>query len=130
MCREDRLARYICQDECEAAALGNGLLLVARSVNTHCTRCRVDIADSLLLFRRWLEKAADRLEDDLELSVVKLLELVDALREIRMLRNDLPEVNECTHDLDIYADRAVAAQHAGEHRDAVFGERVRSASTT
>src|SRR4051794_16555281 len=130
MCREDRPAAYICQGECEPMlSLGNGIGDVA-SINTHCTRRRVEIADSFLLLRGRLDQTADRLEDDLELAVVQLLELVDALREIRVLGNHLPEVNECTDDLDIYADRAVAAQHAGEHRDAVFGERVWSASTT
>src|SRR5438445_3845343 len=129
MCGEDRLARYICQGECELiASLIDGVRLVAL-VNTHCTRCRVEIADSFLLFRGRLDQTADRVEDDLELSVVKLFEFVDAFREIRVLGNDLPEVNECTDDFDVYADRALASQHAGEHRDAVFRERVRKAAT-
>src|SRR4051794_32909873 len=125
---KDRLVRYICQGECETIMSLVDRIGVVASVNTRCTRCRVEIADSFLLFRGRLEKTADRPEDDLELSVVNLFEFVDAFREIRVLGNDLPEVNECTHDLDVYADRAVAAEHAGEHRDAVFGERVRSAS--
>src|SRR4051794_14521649 len=103
MCREDRLVRYICQGECESAAsLVDGIGVVA-SVNTHCTRCRVEIADPFLLFCGRLEKTADRVEDDLELSVVKLFEFVDAFGEIRVLGNDLPEVNKCTDDLDVYA---------------------------
>src|SRR5262249_25601118 len=67
---------------------------------------------------------ANRVEHDADLRVVLLLERLELALEVGVRLEQLPQPYERTHDLDVDLDRALAAQHAGEHRDALLGERV------
>src|SRR5438552_15173605 len=69
---------------------------------------------------------ADGLEYDLELSVVSLLQGGELAREVGVGREHLPQAHESTHDFHVDQDGPLAAQHAGEHGDALFGEGIRS----
>jgi AcrR family transcriptional regulator len=69
---------------------------------------------------------ADGIEHRGELAVVPLFERVELAGEIRVGLQDTTQLYEGPHDLDVHADRALASQHGRQHRDALFGEGVRT----
>lgn len=60
----------------------------------------------------------DGLEDGFEACVVFLFQCGEFARQ------HLPQADEGTHDFDVDLNGAFAAQDAGEHGDALFGEGV------
>ena len=54
-----------------------------------------------------------------------LFERCDPASELGVRAEQLSQLDERTHDLDVHADGAGAAQNAREHRDALLRERVR-----
>ena len=67
---------------------------------------------------------ADRVEDYAKLPVVFLLQLVESPVQFCVRGEQFAEADEGSHDLDIHGDGPLAAEHAGEHRHALFGEGV------
>src|SRR5687767_2091389 len=67
---------------------------------------------------------ADRIEDDGELLVVLLFQLFELAGQIGMTGEELSQTHEGPHDGDIHFDGPLAAENAGEHRDALLGEGV------
>jgi hypothetical protein len=89
---------------------------------------RGQISDPLpWLFMR-PDQTANGVEDNLELTVVSLLELPDALSEIFMFDDHPPQLDGCPHDFDVDRDSTPAPQNAGEHGHALFREGIRSAA--
>lgn len=52
------------------------------------------------------------------------LRLFDAIRQIRLRRQDLTKPYECPHDRDVDLDGPLAPEYAGKHRHALLRERV------
>ena len=63
-------------------------------------------------WRRALEELLDRLKDDLELTVIFFLHLLDLFSQIRMFKHELSQLGEGSHDLDIYFHSSFAIENA------------------
>lgn len=72
----------------------------------------------------WRHELADSVEHDFELGVVLLFESGEFPGEVVVGREHLAEFYECSHDGDVNLYGAGAAEDAGEHGDALFGEGV------
>ena len=68
---------------------------------------------------------ADRVEDDLELGVVFLLEIVKAVAKIGVVGQGPAKADERTDYKYAHVHRLWAAQNVRRHKGAVFGERIR-----
>ena len=77
-----------------------------------------------------LHQRADRLEDNLELLVILFLQRGELARKVRIRCEHLPELNKGPHDGDVDLHRARAAENAGEHGNALFGEGVGAVAIT
>ena len=71
------------------------------------------------------EHLAQRGENGLEFGVVALFHFIDFSPQVLVRGEKRTEVKEGAHDRDVHLDRALAAQHARKHRDAVLGESER-----
>ena len=71
-----------------------------------------------------LHQCSDRVEDNLELLIVLILQRGELAREVSIRCEHLPELHEGPHDGDVDLHRARAAQDAGKHGDALLGEGV------
>ena len=87
-------------------------------------------ADLFLGRRRWSDELLDRFEHDRELLVIFLLERFDFAGEITVCVHEAAQLHEGAHDGDIDLDSARAAEDAGKHRDALFGEGIREVATS
>jgi len=79
----------------------------------------------VLAGRRRNHERAYRIEHDLELRIVPLLQLVELARQPGMGSHGLSQRDEHAHDLDVHGDRARAPQHARQHRDTLLREGMR-----
>ncbi len=81
--------------------------------------------DLYLWLRVIVEHPADRVEHDREVFVVLFFHRLDLATQIVIFREHGAKFGEGTDDLDVHRDGARALQDAGEHGDALLGERVR-----
>ena len=51
-----------------------------------------------------------------------LFQFFQAEGKVLMSGEQFAQFDECTHNCNIHLDGSVAIQHAGEHRDTLFGE--------
>ena len=80
--------------------------------------------DAFLLGLERCHQLADRVENRLELGIVPLLQRVELPGEAGVGGQHPAEADERPHDLHIDLHRPAALEHAGEHGDALFGERI------
>jgi hypothetical protein len=67
----------------------------------------------------------DRVEDDLELGVVFLLEIVKAVGKIGVVSQGPAKADKRTNHKHAHVHRLWTAQNVRRHEGAVFGERIR-----
>ena len=75
---------------------------------------------------RWrlTDKLFNCSEDSRKLFIIFLLERFDPARQVAVTVHQTAELHKGAHDRDIYFDGTRAAQHAGKHRDSLFGKGV------
>src|SRR5882724_9505099 len=100
-------------------------VIAARNFILLLTSMETDL--SLWRLRRSHE-LANGIEYHLELCVVFLLQIAQFASEIGVGKEHLAQAHECAHDGDVNLHRASAAQHAGQHCDALLGKRIRQIS--
>src|SRR5438552_12852013 len=63
-------------------------------------------------------------EDSRKLFIIFLFQTLDLARQVAVAVHQTAELHKGAHDCDIYLDGTSAAQHAGKHRDSLFGKGV------
>jgi len=69
------------------------------------------------------EQLSDGFQDVTDVAIVtahSFLQFGETLSQLPVGGQDFPQLHESAHDGDVDADRALAAQHAGEHRHALL----------
>ena len=89
-------------------------------------------ADRGLRFWRRQHELTDGVEYHLDLLVVTLLKVIEAVGQISVAGEDLPEAHEGSHDLEVDEYGPLAAQNPREHGNTLLGEGIGeiSAATT
>ncbi len=72
----------------------------------------------------WLYQFSDIVEDHLELRIVFALQRRQLTGLLHIRSQQLPQMEEGTHEPDVDLDRPRTAQDAGEHSDALLGDGV------
>ena len=72
----------------------------------------------------WIHDLADCIEDDLELAVILAFQILQLFCQFGVAGENSAKSNKGAHDLDVHLDCTWTAQHARQHRDALFGEGV------
>ncbi len=80
-------------------------------------------SNSFLRRRGRRDQLFDRGKDGSEFFVIFLLQTLDLACEIGVAVHQTAKLHECSHDRDVDLDGTIAAQHAGKHSNALFGER-------
>src|SRR6266480_2610747 len=101
-------------------------VIAARNFILLLTSMETDLSPLWRLRRS--HELANGIEYHLELCIVFFLQIAQFASEIGVGKEHLAQAHECAHDGDVNLHRASAAQHAGQHCDALLGKRIRQIS--
>ena len=84
--------------------------------------------DLWLRFLIFRDKLSHRIEYDLELLIIPLLESIELETKIFVGHDHLPQTDETSHDLDIHLNGSWTAKNARKHGNTLFRENEGSIS--